>query len=489
MRRIVLKFLVAALLLIFNIGFLSSQHKCGTTLETQAMMKASPQVLLPRNNRIYLPIRFHIVTNKQRQGIPSFARVLDQLIRINKDFETSNVQFYMAGNNFYNIIENDVLFENTGDNHSLVFSFKDPNAINVFVTKGLGREEGVLAYYMSGFDYIAMLNTELTSSNNTLSHELGHFFSLRHTFYGWEDDPYSAAKHGAQVTLNIAPSYGALVERVNKSNCTTASDQICDTPPDYGFGSSTCTFNLNVLDPNGEKVEPMKENQMSYFARCANFVFTAEQMNRMNNNIYSNGRNNIRNGYIPNATPITVLPTITGPAAVVNTYNNVLATWTAVAGATHYFIEITDGRTNFSQIVNTNSLRVTTLLPNTNYFIRVRAFNEGFTDTNTALLLFKTGNVLSSVDEKELVKFNLEVIPNPVTKGREILVNVTSRESSEAVVTLFDVQGRLHANRNINLLSGDQQISLSTDGLTPGVYVLKINSKEGYRSSKVSIIE
>ena len=47
----------------------------------------------------------------------------------------------------------------------------------------------VQGYYSSQGDYVIVRKEELIKGNNTLSHEIGHFFSLRHTFYGWENVP------------------------------------------------------------------------------------------------------------------------------------------------------------------------------------------------------------------------------------------------------------------------------------------------------------
>jgi hypothetical protein len=452
-------------------------------------MEASPQVVLPRNSVTYIPLRFHIVTNSKNEGLPSFARVLDQLTRANADFAKSGIQFYLAGNNFHRIIQDEVIFENPSDNHPTVFSYKEPNVVNIFVCKSLGSDASVLGYFIAGFDYIAILTKDLSSTNNTLSHELGHYFSLRHTFYGWENDPYSAAKHGRQVLLSTAPSFGVAVEKVDKSNCTVAADQICDTPPDYGFATGDCTFRLDVLDSNGDAVIPMKENQMSYFSACREYVFTTDQINRMTNNLFSNARDQIRDSYVPSSMPITVVPTITAPTNKVDTYNNVLASWTSVAGATHYFVEVTDGRNNFSQIVATNSLRFTNLSPRSNYFIKIRAFSEGYTNTNTAVGVISTGSILSSVGEEDLVKFNVEATPNPVQSGRDLNYSITAPESGEGMASLIDIQGRMISHSSLKINAGDQQFSMPSTGLTPGIYFLKVDSNMGSKSIKISVID
>jgi len=100
-------------------------------------------------------------------------------------------------------------------------------------------------------------------SSRTVAHELGHFFSLAHTFEG----------NGA--------------ENVDGSNCTTAGDQICDTPADpylalapLGLYVQDCRFINTQTDANGEYYNPDLGNIMSYY-ECDNCGFTWEQLNKM----------------------------------------------------------------------------------------------------------------------------------------------------------------------------------------------------------------
>ena len=63
------------------------------------------------------------------------------------------------------------------------------------------------AYYPGGADVILMKNSCATNGS-TLPHEVGHFFSLRHT-------------HGPSNLLTTT-------ELVDGSNCDTDGDEICD---------------------------------------------------------------------------------------------------------------------------------------------------------------------------------------------------------------------------------------------------------------------
>ncbi|MBU6341214.1 MAG: hypothetical protein KGS48_06930 [Bacteroidetes bacterium] len=99
-------------------------------------------------------------------------------------------------------------------------------------------------------------------SPRTFAHELGHLFSLLHTFEGQN-------------------------ELVNGSNCATAGDQICDTPADpyklYDILPAyveNCKFIFQGKDANNEYYLPDLGNIMSYY-ECNTCGFTWGQLKRM----------------------------------------------------------------------------------------------------------------------------------------------------------------------------------------------------------------
>ena len=86
---------------------------------------------------------------------------------------------------------------------------KDAKALNVFITENAETSSSTIGtvqgYYSSQGDYVIVRKEELIKGNNTLSHEIGHFFSLRHTFYGWENVPYDKNIHGDTIKFLHAP--------------------------------------------------------------------------------------------------------------------------------------------------------------------------------------------------------------------------------------------------------------------------------------------
>ena len=101
-------------------------------------------------------------------------------------------------------------------------------------------------------------------NSRTFAHELGHFFSLLHTFEG------------------------SGTELVDGSNCDTAGDGLCDTPADpyvageplENYVDSDCKFINTQTDANGDYYNPDLGNIMSYY-ECGSCGFTWEQLNKM----------------------------------------------------------------------------------------------------------------------------------------------------------------------------------------------------------------
>lgn len=112
------------------------------------------------------------------------------------------------------------------------------------------------------------------SCMGSLTHELGHFFGLAHTFEGSGE------------------------ENVDGSNCTTAGDRICDTPADpYPqfdklelWINKRCEFINEKKDANGAFYIPHVANIMSYYG-CPCQEFTRGQYLRMVETYFANHKN------------------------------------------------------------------------------------------------------------------------------------------------------------------------------------------------------
>lgn len=148
--------------------------------------------------------------------------------------------------------------------------YHQQNRINVFYVNSIEQPSGACGY--AGLGQIQELSSsgiviEKTPSccgQRTHSHELGHYFSLEHTFAG------------------------SGTELADGSNCATAGDGICDTPADPYVHPSPmanyvngCYFIYMGQDANGDYYDPIVGNIMSYYPKECGCGFTHGQLKKM----------------------------------------------------------------------------------------------------------------------------------------------------------------------------------------------------------------
>ncbi|RME99459.1 MAG: hypothetical protein D6772_07705, partial [Bacteroidetes bacterium] len=288
-------FLALLLLCSFLFAQVVPGHWCGTAQsnEDYQLLKqylfeniaaAQSGIVRPRTTR-YIPIKFHLSAKDDGTGRISENRVLDQLCELNEDFAPYDMQFFLADGSFNYIDDTDYHENHLAVQTSVMQRQRDSRAINVFVVDNAnsangGEQEGtVLAYYNIPRDWIVITASYVRANDATLSHEIGHFFSLLHTFNGYESEPHNTPDVNAPV---ISPDGRTRTEFADGSNCASAGDFLCDTPADYnnGLGASRCELSLNILDPRGEAIDPDERNYVSYFLLCPDeeYHFTDDQL-------------------------------------------------------------------------------------------------------------------------------------------------------------------------------------------------------------------
>jgi hypothetical protein len=473
---------------------------CGTDIADQLEMEAKyagrpvEADLTHRNNTIYIPVKFHLVANSDGVGRIAPQQVLKQLCVLNRDFSTANMKFYIDGN--FNYIDNTAIYSSPGSNANAIQGRKFSKALNIFITDKAdvdGSLGTTLGYYSPQGDFVVVIKSEVVKTTNTLSHEVGHFFSLRHTFFGWEREPWSEAKYTKNVSIKYTLD-GVEVEYVNGTNCQTAADQLCDTPPDYNFGftSNGCNFAYEVYDPNGDKITPMKDNQMSYFSGCPTFKFTENQFSRIKTNYQTSARSFLRTGYIPKT------DTITGPVSFIypapnqqlNIYDKILLDWADVENATGYILELRSGFGEIQNyVVNGSEFTVTNLRKNFNYSWTVIPFNETQTCFSGNSANFKTGNQLSTATENIDYIDHLQIYPNPVTLQGTTQIQVSLKKSTACELTISDLSGKAIYTTTTSLKEGNQLINIDLIYPSSGMYILHLSAEHFKATRKIVVAE
>jgi hypothetical protein len=471
--------------------------------------KLAAATMVTDRNVQYAPIHFHLVGASDGSGKIKESRVFDQLCALNAAYLPVGIQFYLSPHPTYGLfdysINNDNVFNN--QNNTLLMNLRrHNNAINVFVVEepvSNNNNPGiVLAYYNIPNDWIVSRKSHVNGSvsNSTIPHEVGHFFSLNHTFYGYECNPFDQADPTWPNAPVMSPCFsGVATERQNGTNCSTAADRICDTPPDYNFGliwPNCSNYTGGARDPLGTLVDPQENNFMGYFNGCSAYQFTPMQNSVMLADLNSNARNYLDNTFSPVATEInTPTDLLVGPGngSTVDFFNNVLLEWQAVDGATHYLLEIdivpaysTSNAQTFI-LENKTSQLLTNLQPNRTYYWRVKPFNLHVGCASPRSRSFKTPATGVSTNEIESLSA-WQLSPNPAL-GELVNLTVEAGDAFEASVRITDASGRTVSLQNgVSFPQGTSSHVLDTARLPNGMYFVSLENNQGRTVRKLSIV-
>ena len=481
----------------------SAYHQCGVNHEMDAQIKErllanrewAANNVVPRMDEIYVPLNFWRVGFDDGTGKIRITDILDQLCKLNQDYSDTRFIFYL--NSILELDNENAFLEPTSFGAILNAQKNNQGAdgINIFVCQnaGTGGIGTTLGYYSPNFDFIVLRKQELPApTSETLTHELGHFLSLPHPFFGWEGQPYDPDIHGNPCTVNTA-------ELVNGNNCNFAGDGICDTPPDYLFAFSPmscvsgCNFECEIYDRNNEQIFPHVENVMSYFAPCAAYEFTADQETAMYDDHASPSRNYIRSSYVPDTNTVATNWVVNSPTAAqkFDNYNSVLFDWEDMEHASQYLITIS-GSSNHEIIVDESELFMSDLLPNGFYTFGVRAYNEVsacsvFSPSSN--LIFTTGDLETSDDNITEID-HINIYPNPVKNSSTLTVTLDLNSNIPLTTSIFSTtQATAISIKHNDFHSGLNRMELDIEGLPAGMYLVKFSAGDKHIVKRVVITQ
>jgi hypothetical protein len=507
------KALLAGIFLLGAAGFVGAQSTgiCGVVDQAAILERLEQNKRALRENPslrndqvLYVPLQFHIVTLDDGTGGVSEEKILEQLCRLNEDYEPIGMQFYLKDD--FNYIAYKRLYEDPGHTfaNNKMLSNKVNNAMNIFIVDQIGSITlgTTLGYYTPQNDWIVVVRSRVNGNNQTLSHEIGHFFSLAHPFYGWEGCPYDQSEHGNPLNITHIPCSGDLIELVDQSNCEITADRICDTPPDYNFGltdpEDNCSLDYEVRDLNGDLIDVMENNYMSYFFNCGEYVFTQTQKELMRADFQSSGRNYIRGSYVPDTTELTGdSPEIIHPVynATTEFYNDVWLDWTDVPGVKNYLVKVTTGFftqiSNYYQVKNASELVLTHLPPGeNNVTVIIWPYNEGNSCNSfpSQTHKFKTSSIPVGVTDLE-IDSQIKWYPSPVPAGLGSVTLWSAGKLGSSTMELIDASGRTVFSSGLEIISGTNRISLPSGVVQPGAYVIRLNNGDKSYSKKMLFTE
>jgi len=519
--KIKITFICFFLILFAGIAWSQTHIHCGTTpatfkkleqrlIENKEYLKQHP-IASSRNAFTYIPMKFHLVAESDGTGRVDYTRVLDQLCLMNEVFQEFDMSFYIK-DGFNEVDDSDIyVHRNSAFVRNRMRSHKDNDALNVWVLGELSAGNANLVGVFDEFnDWIRITNDRAYFGINgfTLPHEVGHFFSLMHPFFGWEIEPYQQEMEGTPAP-RMAPNFDVLNEYADGTNCDVAGDRVCDTPADYlyqtyvdargdtlsNMDNRECKYTRPMTDPKGERLTPDASLIMGYFLDQCMGHFTPQQIELMQSDLRRSNRAYLRSNYTPSEGPITESANLTAPinSAVSEAYNWVPLSWESVNNATGYVVEISripgfsDNPLNY--ITFTNRITIRNLDADRNYFWRVTAFNDNFTCVSpSSRERFRTG-LTTSINPIEKVN-KWEIAPNPTSANQGITLTIEAASTLDADLKIYATTGQLmYQETGLSFGSGKNTHYLDTSSLPIGIYFVHLENQSGILNKKIIISE
>ncbi len=438
---------------------------------------------------IYLPITVHNVGKDDGTGHYPTLRIFESLCRLNEDFLPYNIQFFLKG---IKKINRTLYYEhdNFGDGSRMMHTFGDPLTINTFVTKS--APNNACGYWHQSEDAIVVVKNCMGGGAHTWTHEVGHWLSLPHTFYGWEETTYIPSESTpSKVRAN---GVDVIVENANGDNCEEAGDGFCDTPPDYLSDGWNCNDNFQSLqvqkDPKGDDFRSDGSNFMSYSVDMCQSKFSDEQAEAMRSYI-SYAKNYFVDSKIPNG-PVGEEPmTFIAPESNAKVhYQSIDLEWNHHPNATHYLVNISKFNffvtIDYEFIVEGNKINVGDLPVDRKWYWRVKPYNpynvcSGFTDAGG----FTTYDI---TDVEEIGKGNfVDIYPTLITDGRSsVYLDFEFQDLVDVDVKMWSISGRLVAQKNY-LNPGKSVELFEIEDVPSGMYLLKLFTPSGQLVKKITI--
>jgi hypothetical protein len=441
---------------------------------------ASGMSLVP----MYVPVRLNIPLKDDGTGGVTESSAFSGFCQLQQDLAPYNIHVYMKDTIRY--IRNTTLWtmastttaqqQDAGRDATLYDIYLVPTAMGGTACSFTNRQAG----------YSCMAINCTAAEPHTWTNVFGIWAGLYRTFSGWE---FQTPTPGVPAPTNS--------ERVDGSNCQTAADLLCDTPPDYLYNRWTCVNGLSAdtyLDPAGVAFRIDGTNYMSSSNGACQNRFSPQQVTNMFA-YTSTTRAAVVNQPAPTPIPaVTTLATNLLPAnnATLNTTTTATLTWSRVPNATMYLVEVAVN-SFFSSIVKTTVIADTTIVldaltANRTYYWRVRPLNQQNTCllSGVSIFKFKTATVVGTESTNTEAEA-LSIMPNPVQQGQPVLLDVSILQGDKARLLITNMAGQIIQDKELRILP-QYQYEINTADLPKGIHFVTLQNENGIAVCKMVVL-
>lgn len=497
MKRLALYIGLAILVSPFLLQAQSFLEPCGTGLPPKSTMDfirgldysigSTEDTLL-----INIPVTIHIIRSGNGGGGFDERQAYLTICDLNNRMASAGMFFYVPepvnfinDDDYFNALDYTPLFD-------MITLNNVARTVNIYYTNLSQLSLCGFAFYPNsgpgGFQNDGAVVMSFACSQptgTTLTHEIGHFFNLPHTFDNTSTSPTS--QFAERVTRNFnepAPRFSA--------NCNTNGDGFCDTPADFIGNRWSCPSARLQLDINGDRFRPDSSYYMSYSSDVCMSRFSAQQITAMRATLAGTtaSRGYLLINPMPNYPVISNAPIQLQPLAGDTVVpNQAVFSWQGIPGATMYHVRIY--LFNFS-VVDTFTAdtfyvnRTRDIRPNREHSWEVRALTGAQLCTNFgSRITFQSTNLALNTSNVSALN-NIRVYPTQLRQNTEVYLDQL-QIGATLQLHLRDLQGRtLHESR---IEVQDEKQAWLMPSLPAGMYLLQLEHAGSLSFHRLLLIE
>lgn len=484
-----IQFCILNIFTLFTASVFAQSDFCGTRVVDQEKsvqsISAVSQHFRPDQGIQYVPLKIHTVANDNASSFYIGWQVFETLCTLNEDFLPTGIQFFLEED--FNYIKNTSWNNHEGyeRGEEMMVESNVPNMVNCYL---VSNPAGNCGYFTYQGDGIALNKTCLGKTSHTWAHELGHFFSLPHTFFGWEGINYSNGKK----TSEYAGQVSRQIENIVRTQCKRQGDLFCDTYPDYISNRWTCNedgkSSMILRDLQDSTFRADGTLFMSYSNdQCMN-RFAVEQMDAMHKSLNGPRAELLRPQVQPKMIDQSELSLEFPLDSLELSGTDVLLRWEEVPNARYYVIQISR-TSNFSVIVKNLLLTkpevlVDSLTSGKNFWWRVRAYSEfDFCGAESKVGYFKTQPTI--VGTGDLIKGQVLLYPNPVAAGGKTFFRVKDSNQHIQQIQMMSLNG--HVIAMPEFFQANEGIVISIPSDLNGMHIIRIVGTDSSYLTKINI--